>query len=256
MAKGRTKKTERNPGEYISECPISRLKPYKKNPRINEHAIPAVIQSIETYGFNTPIIVDRNLRICAGHTRYKAALKMGLTTVPVLVRPNLKGDKFVGYNIADNQTGTIADFDMPELANIVFDLKENDIDIAPLGFNQKELNSLIESVQEPSKEIIADKIHKKKLAEIKSRHRKNHPERKRARQMLTNAIKIGYIKPEPCMLPDCGSNDNIEGHHPDYSKPLEVVWLCRAHHRAIDNGKLKVEFEYVGWKIIRPEGGV
>ena len=44
-----------------------------------------------------------------------------------------------------------------------------------------------------------------------------------------NAARV--LVPEPCV--ECGSMTNIERHHPDYSKPLEVIWLCRDHHRAL-----------------------
>ena len=81
----------------------------------------------------------------------------------------------------------------------------------------------------------------------KSRHRAKHPDRQRARQILTNAINRGHILRDPCRI--CNSINKIEAHHPDYARPLEVVWLCRDHHKAFDNGKLEIKFEYIGWKI-------
>ena len=61
------------------------LKPYDKNPRLNDEAVEAVATSIREFGFRSPIIVDNDRVIIAGHTRYKAALRLGLKEVPVLV---------------------------------------------------------------------------------------------------------------------------------------------------------------------------
>jgi len=56
-----------------------------------------------------------------------------------------------------------------------------------------------------------------------------NPERKKAADMVSNAVRDGKLKKHPCWV--CG-NEKSEGHHPDYSQPLEVVWLCTRHHRA------------------------
>lgn len=65
------------------------------------------------------------------------------------------------------------------------------------------------------------------LRRVSARHRLRHPDREFARQMLGRAVRAGRIKPKPCK--HCGSL-NVQAHHPDYSKPLDVVWLCRKHH--------------------------
>ena len=57
---------------------ISELKPYENNPRRNDAAVDALAESIKRFGFNQPIVIDENGVIVAGHTRYKAALKLGL----------------------------------------------------------------------------------------------------------------------------------------------------------------------------------
>ena len=65
----------------IIEKKISELKPYEKNPRRNDNAVDYVAKSIEQFGFKVPIVIDKNNVIVAGHTRYKAAKKLGLKTV-------------------------------------------------------------------------------------------------------------------------------------------------------------------------------
>ena len=64
---------------------IEEIKPYEHNPRKNDAAVEAVAASIREFGFRQPIVVDAEGVIIVGHTRYKAALKLGLETVPVLV---------------------------------------------------------------------------------------------------------------------------------------------------------------------------
>ena len=60
--------------------------------------------------------------------------------------------------------------------------------------------------------------------------RERHPEKNKARYALTNAVRDGRIdKPEKCSK--CGTGGRVEGHHHDYSKPLDVRWLCFKHHR-------------------------
>ena len=74
----------------IEQWDIERVKPYEKNPRRNDKAVQAVADSIHEFGFRQPIVVDDAGVIVVGHTRYKAALKLGLKTVPVHVAAELE----------------------------------------------------------------------------------------------------------------------------------------------------------------------
>ena len=56
---------------------------------------------------------------------------------------------------------------------------------------------------------------------------KKNPEKQKAHKIIARVIKAGRIKKQPCQV--CG-NIKVDGHHPDYSKPLEVMWLCHSHH--------------------------
>lgn len=62
-----------------------------------------------------------------------------------------------------------------------------------------------------------------------NRKHKRDPVKVKAGQILCNAVRCGKITRGPCAV--CGCTENIDGHHEDYSKPLEVIWLCRKHHR-------------------------
>lgn len=110
----------------IEQVAISRLRPNPNNPRINDSAVDAVARSISEFGFNAPIVTDGKLKIAAGHTRLKAAEKLGIKTVPVVRIPGLRGSKFTGYSIADNQTASIATWDEGALAKLGAKNKDND----------------------------------------------------------------------------------------------------------------------------------
>lgn len=138
----------------IEHLPIAELKPNPRNPRDNDAAVDAVARSIQEFGFNNPIVTDADLNIAAGHTRLKAARKLGMETVPVIRVPGLVGSKFTGYTIADNKTAEIAGWDEDLLAQIVSELNlESDFDLGSLGFDDNELSKLLDtSVDEDEKE--------------------------------------------------------------------------------------------------------
>ena len=74
---------------HVEMWSIDRIKPYEKNPRINDGAVDQVVRSISEFGFRQPIVVDEASVIIVGHTRWKAAVKMGLREVPVHVAMGL-----------------------------------------------------------------------------------------------------------------------------------------------------------------------
>src|SRR5262249_20300322 len=87
---------------------ISGIRPYEQNPRLNDAAVAAVVASIREFGFRQPIVIDEEGVIIVGHTRYKAALKLGLEEVPVHVATGLTQAQIKAYRIADNQTATLS----------------------------------------------------------------------------------------------------------------------------------------------------
>ena len=119
--------------------PISRLKPYPNNPRINDDAVQAVAASLREFGFRQPIVVDGDGVIICGHTRWKAATKLGLDKVPVHMAKDLMPEQIKAYRIADNQTATRAEWDMELLPVELSQLRELNYDLGLLGFDQDEL---------------------------------------------------------------------------------------------------------------------
>lgn len=112
---------------------IKSIRPYEKNPRRNDEAVDAVAASIKEFGWQQPIVVDKDGVIIAGHTRYKAAKKLKCDTVPVVVADDLTEDQVKAYRLADNKTGELAEWDMPILNEELADLA--DFDMAQFGFD-------------------------------------------------------------------------------------------------------------------------
>jgi DNA modification methylase len=123
--------------------PIDEIKPYPKNPRLNDFAVEAVAASIREFGFQKPIVVDRNGVIICGHTCHKAAKSLDLKRVPVHVAENLSPQQIRAYRLADNQTGAIAQWDFGLLQVELADLRAADYDVASLGFGAEQLAELL-----------------------------------------------------------------------------------------------------------------
>jgi DNA modification methylase len=128
----------------VQIVPITSIRPYHKNPRINDHAVKAVAKSLREYGWRQPIVIDKNRVIVVGHTRYKAALLLGLKEVPVHIASNLTPAQIKAYRIADNQTASIAQWDYDLLPLELADLQKMNIDLDLTGFSSEELLRLLE----------------------------------------------------------------------------------------------------------------
>jgi len=103
-----------------------------------------VAASLAEFGFRQPIVVDGDGVIIVGHTRWKAAKKLGLAKVPVHVATDLSPEQIKAYRIADNQTATLAEWDFDLLPVELKDLQGADYDLGLLGFDDKELAKLLD----------------------------------------------------------------------------------------------------------------
>jgi len=126
----------------VQEIEPAKLSPWEDNPRVNDYAIDAVAESIRSFGFNVPILCDQGMTIIAGHTRWKAAKKLGMNKVPVIV-VEMTDRQRKAFTIADNKTAEIADWDFPKLNRILEELKSEDMNIKSLGFSDEEIRRLI-----------------------------------------------------------------------------------------------------------------
>ncbi len=128
----------------VEQWQLAQLRPYKHNPRLNDEAVDAVAASIREFGFRQPIVVDEDHVIIVGHTRYKAAQKLGLDKVPVHVAKGLSPEQIRAYRPADNKTSEIAEWNYELLPLELSQLKDANFDLALLGFDAEELAELMD----------------------------------------------------------------------------------------------------------------
>lgn len=114
---------------------LSDLKPYEKNPRKNDDAAKYVAESIKSFGFKVPIVIDKDNVIVAGHTRYKAAKKLKLKEVPCVVADDLTDKQIQAYRLADNKVAEMSEWDF-DLLNEELDCLF-DFDMTVFGFDEE-----------------------------------------------------------------------------------------------------------------------
>ena len=122
---------------------LADIRPYENNPRQNDAAVDAVAASLREFGFRQPIVVDERGVIIVGHTRYKAALKLGLETAPVHVAVGLTPAQAKAYRIADNQTSALSSWDDERLPIELAALQELNFSLDLTGFSGEELLRLL-----------------------------------------------------------------------------------------------------------------
>ena len=113
------------------EILLKDIKPYENNPRYNDNAVDAVAKSIKEFGFQQPLVLDKDNVIIVGHTRYKASIKLGLEKVPCVIADNLTEEQVKAYRLADNKVGELAQWDYTALN---MELDEIDMDMSGFGF--------------------------------------------------------------------------------------------------------------------------
>jgi len=128
---------------------IGHLIPDPDNPRKHGRAqIRAIARSIEAFGFNAPILVDKNNKIVAGHGRYEAATLLGIDKVPVILLDHLTPTQAKAYMLADNKLTDRSTWDEPKLAIQLKELSDLvlDFDIEAIGFEPPEIDLRIQSL--------------------------------------------------------------------------------------------------------------
>ena len=123
---------------------LDSIKPYDQNPRLNDPAVDAVAASIREFGFRQPIVVDEQGVIVVGHTRYKAARKLGLEEVPVHVVAGLSPAQIKAYRIADNQTASLSQWNEDLLPLELASLQQMQFDLNLTGFSAADLLRLLQ----------------------------------------------------------------------------------------------------------------
>ncbi|MDT2614363.1 DNA modification methylase [Enterococcus dongliensis] len=141
------------------------LIPYVNNPRQNDDAVDAVASSIKNFGFKVPIVVDGQNEIVNGHTRLKAAKKLGLDEVPVIVADDLTPEQVKAFRLADNKVGELAEWDDDLLAIELEGLADLDFDMEQFGFEELDFDEENEIVEDEFDEELPEEP-KAKLGDI------------------------------------------------------------------------------------------
>lgn len=136
----------------IQDLQIDSLREYENNPRQNEQAVAAVAESIKQFGFKVPVVVDKNRTIIAGHTRVKAAVHLGMVSVPCIVADDLSPEQIKAFRLADNKTGELAEWDWDKLEQELAELTAFDVDMSAFGFDEA-----LFDLDEPT-EVIEDDV--------------------------------------------------------------------------------------------------
>ena len=118
---------------------ISELKPYKRNPRINDNAVQYVANSIEEFGFKVPLVIDKNNVIVCGHTRYLASKQLGLKEIPCIIADDLNDEQIKAFRLADNKVSEYAEWDIDKLFS---ELNDISIDMESFGFEEPTIDDL------------------------------------------------------------------------------------------------------------------
>lgn len=138
----------------IEVLKISDLKPYENNPRNNLDAIEAVANSLRRFGWQQPIVIDKDNVIVAGHTRYEAAKRLAMDKVPCKRAEDLTEEEIKAYRLADNKTSELAGWNFEKLEQELDELADFNMEdfgfAADEGFDDGELEALF--MDAPEKE--------------------------------------------------------------------------------------------------------
>ena len=119
---------------------IKDLIPYENNPRRNDKAVEAVMNSIKEFGFQSPIIIDKNNVIISGHTRRLAAIRLKMTEVPCYIAEDLTEEQAKAFRLADNRVASFATWDEAKLSKEISSILN--IDLSDYGFKKESINEI------------------------------------------------------------------------------------------------------------------
>jgi len=123
--------------------PLEKLIPYEKNPRKNDSAVERMCSSIREFGFKIPCLVRGNGEVVDGHLRLKAAHKLGISEVPVILCDEWTPAQVKAFRLMVNRSVTWTNWDDELLAQELKDIEESGLDIALTGFDSKEIDDLL-----------------------------------------------------------------------------------------------------------------
>ena len=121
---------------------LSKLRPYVRNPRVNDDVIEKLVDSLRTFGWRQPIVVDKQFTIVVGHARFEAAKRLGFKTAPVHVAKDLTAAQLKAYRLMDNRSREDGRWDPENLALELGDLEADGQPLSATGFEDSELREI------------------------------------------------------------------------------------------------------------------
>lgn len=141
----------------VIDIEINKLIPYEKNPRKNDKAVKFVAKSIETFGFRQPIVIDKDNVVVCGHTRLKAAKKLGLEKVPCVIADDLTDEQIKAYRLADNKVAEQADWEFDLLDEEINGIL--DLDMGDFGFVFEEVEDVTDPEPKKNERLRTDEAY-------------------------------------------------------------------------------------------------
>ena len=141
------------------------LKPYANNPRDNDAAVEYLANSIQEFGFKVPMVIDTDNVIVAGHTRLKAAERLGITEVPCIIADDLTPEQIKAFRLADNKVGEIATWNVEKLMQELQGIDFETIDMGKFGFDELDTGAP-QDIQDDNYEVVLPPKPKSKLGDI------------------------------------------------------------------------------------------
>lgn len=147
----------KNPTTMIIEWwPVDKPTDYARNARkITEKAVDKVAASLKEFGWKQVIVVDKEGVIVCGHVRRRAARKLGMTTVPVLVAADLTPGQIKAYRLMDNRSNDEVTFDLDLVGTELMDLKEIGVDLGLTGFDPREIEGMLRTCN-PREDVVPE----------------------------------------------------------------------------------------------------
>lgn len=143
----RSKQLKQDNNLKIFNVDIEKLSEYENNPRKNDEAVKYVANSIKSFGFKVPIVVDENNVIVCGHTRYKAALKLGYKEVPCIIADDLTPQEIKAFRLADNKVAQSSSWNIKRLQAEMGNLPEFDFEEFNFNVPEVKINERINTVK-------------------------------------------------------------------------------------------------------------
>jgi hypothetical protein len=132
------------PADQVERWPVERLTPYANNARLHSAAdVDKIAASIRKWGWTMPVLADEDGVLLAGHARIRAALKLGLISIPVIVVRGWSEEQKRAYRLADNQLAARASWDPEQLSKELRDLKFGGFELGPIGFEPDQLEKVL-----------------------------------------------------------------------------------------------------------------